>query len=321
MGSELAIVILNYRVADLTIECLRSLAGEVSSSRARVVVADNGSADGSVEKIASVIASAGWESWASVLPLDRNGGYAFGNNAAIRPFLESSQPPELIMLLNPDTVVRPAAIESLLEFMEQHPEVGIVGSQLEDHDGTQQPSGFRFPTIVSELDGGLRLGLFSRLIARLLVVSPPSPIAYRVEWVSGASMMIRRRVFEMIGLLDEGYFLYFEEVDFARRAANAGWQCWVEPKSQVVHFQAQATGVDGPKSNQKRRPAYWFESRRRYFIKHHGRAYAMAADALWAATYLSWRARRVVQRKPDPDPPNLLGDFVRNSVFVKGFGI
>jgi GT2 family glycosyltransferase len=134
-------------------------------------------------------------------------------------------------------------------------------------------------------------------------------------------MMVRRRVFDSIGLLDEGYFLYFEEVDFARRAAQAGWQCWVEPRSRVVHLQAAATEVDGPKSKQKRRPTYWFDSRRRYFVKHHGPGYAMAADALWATGCLTWRARCFLQRKPDPDPPNLLRDFILNSVFAKGFKI
>jgi GT2 family glycosyltransferase len=167
----------------------------------------------------------------------------------------------------------------------------------------------------------LRLGLFSKLIARRQVVLPPSAVARRVEWVTGASLMIRCRVFDSIGLLDEDYFLYFEEIDFARRAAEAGWQCWVEPRSRVMHLQAQATGVDGPKSKEKPRPTYWFESRRRYFIKHHGRTYAMAADAFWATGYLSWRARRVLQRKPDPDPPHLLRDFIRQSVFLKGFEI
>jgi GT2 family glycosyltransferase len=227
----------------------------------------------------------------------------------------------LFLLLNPDTTVQPGAIEALVSFMIQHPKVGIVGSQLEDADGARQASGFRFHTWLSELNDGLRLGLFSKLIAHRAVVLPPSAVARPVEWVSGASMMIRRRVFDSIGLLDEGYFLYFEEVDFARRAAEAGWQCWVEPRSRVMHLQAAATEVDGPKSREKRRPTYWFDSRRRYFIKHHGPAYAMAADALWASGFLTWRARRILQRKSDPDPPNLLRDFILNSVFAKGFKI
>jgi GT2 family glycosyltransferase len=321
MACGLGIVVLNYRTADLTVECLRSLGGQVQATGARILVPDNASADGSAEKISAAIASNGWQSWASVLPLDRNGGYAFGNNAGIRRFRDSSPPPELILLLNPDTIVLPGAVQSLVDFMEQHPEVGIVGSQLEDREGRPQASGFRFHTALSELDFALRLGLFSKLIARYMVVLPPSPTAQQVQWVSGASIMIRSRVFDSIGLFDEGYFLYFEEVDFARRAAAAGWQCWVEPRSRIVHFQGEATGVDSPKSKQKPRPTYWFDSRRRYFIKHYGPIYAMAADALWATGYLSWRARRVLQRKPDPDPPNLLRDFIRNSVFRKGFRI
>ncbi len=321
MAVAVGIVILNYRTADLTIECLRSLVNEIQKVPARVLVPDNASEDGSVEKVTAAIAAEGWTSWVSVLPLERNGGYAFGNNAGIRSFLKSPEPPELILLLNPDTTVHPGAIEALVEFMAQHPSVGIVGSQLEDGNGARQASGFRFHTLFSELDGGLRLGLFSKLIAHRAVVLPPSAVARPVEWVSGASMMVRRRVFDSIGLLDEGYFLYFEEVDFARRAAQAGWQCWVEPRSRVIHVQAAATEVDGPKSKEKRRPTYWFDSRRRYFVKHHGPAYAMAADALWATSYLTWRARRILQRKPDPDPPKLLRDFILNSVFARGFKI
>jgi len=321
MGTGVGIVVLNYRTADLTVECLRSLSGEVQQGRARVIVTDNASGDGSVERIEASIRAFGWGQWASVLGLDRNGGYAFGNNAGIRAFLDSRDSPGMLMLLNPDTQVRPGAIGALREFMEGHPRVGIVGSQLEDPAGTLQASGFRFHTVLSELDGGMRLGIVSRLIGDKGVVLPPSRVARRVDWVSGACMMIRRAVLDSIGLLDEGYFLYFEEVDFARRAAEAGWECWVEPRSRVMHLQAQATGVEGPKSREKRRPTYWFDSRRRYFVKHHGRAYAMTADAVWALGYLSWRARRVIQRKPDPDPPQLLRDFIRNSVFARGFKI
>jgi GT2 family glycosyltransferase len=321
MASRLTVVILNYRLPDLTIECLQSLESEATRFGAQVVIADSASADGSLEKIRSAIESRGWGNWGSVLPLERNGGYAYGNNAAIHRLLDCPEPSELIMLLNPDTLIRPQAIETLADFMARHPEIGIIGSQLEDGERRPQASGFRFPTILNEVDGGLRLNVFSKLVANRAVVFPPSPEPYRVDWVSGASMMIRRSVFESIGMFDEGYFLYFEEVDFALRAAEAGWQCWVEPRSRVMHYQGRATGVDGIESRGKRRPVYWFESRRRYFIKHHGRLYAMAADALWAFAYLSWRARRVIQGKPDVDPPKLLIDFVRNSVFLRGFGI
>ncbi len=130
--------------------------------------------------------------------------------------------------------------------------------------------------------------------------------------------MIRREVFEAVGLLDEAYFMYFEEVDFCLRAARAGWRCWYVPASRVVHLVGQSSGVTDPRLR-KRRPAYWFESRRRYFVKNHGAVVAMLADAAWAAGFAVWRVRRFLQRRQDNDPPKLLLDFIRHSVFVRGF--
>jgi GT2 family glycosyltransferase len=323
MAPKIAIAIVNYRTADLVINCLRSLEPDLRPALREwaVVIADNQSDDGSVEKLRSAIDSEGWNDWVSMVPLNHNGGYAFGNNAIIRPLLESSSPPDYVLLLNPDTIVRPGSIQELLDFMQLHPKVGMVGSRLEDPDGTPQRSAFRFHTILSELDDGLRLGLFSKLVSNWSVAPPVADSAKPTDWVAGASMMIRRQVFDSIGLLDEGYFLYFEEVDFCLRALRAGWQCWYEPKSRVVHLVGQATGVSDPKRASRRRPRYWFESRRRYFLKNHGRLYAAAVDVLWTIGHLVWRLRRILQRKTDAVPEKFLADFIRNSVFVRGFQI
>ncbi len=105
---RLLIVIVNYRTADLTVDCLRSLEAEVGPACAKVVVTDNLSGDDSVSKLQSAIESHRWQSWASLLPLPRNGGFAYGNNAGIRPALQSADPPDYVLLLNPDTIVRPA---------------------------------------------------------------------------------------------------------------------------------------------------------------------------------------------------------------------
>ncbi len=123
--------------------------------------------------------------------------------------------------------------------------------------------------------------------------------------------MVRRAVFDSVGLLDEEYFLYYEEVDFCLRARAAGWCCWYVPDSRVVHLVGQSSGVTGDRREQRRVPRYWFESRSRYFRKHHGRMYALAADLAWLTAFSLWRMRRSIQRQPDPDPPGLLGDFVR----------
>lgn len=131
-------------------------------------------------------------------------------------------------------------------------------------------------------------------------------------------MIVRREVFESVGLLDEKYFMYFEEVDFCLAANRSGWPCWYVPASRVVHLVGQSSGVTDTKRPPKRLPKYWFDSRRRYFLKNHGWLYAAIADAAWVVGFSLWRLRRVLQHKPDNDPPKLLSDFVLNSVLLKG---
>ena len=314
---RLLVVIVNYRTADLTIDCLRSLRGEIESLQdARVVVTDNASGDDSPVRIASAIAMNDWSRWVSFIPLDRNGGFAFGNNAAIRPAIVSAQPPDYVLLLNPDTVVRPGALRALTDFMDTKPEVGIAGSRLEDPDGTPQRSAFRFPTALSELEEGARLGVISRVF-RNRIVAPPVPDAKcAVDWVAGASMIVRRSVFKAIGLLDERYFMYYEEVDFCRRANLAGWPCWYVPESRVVHLVGQSSGITDATQSRKRRPAYWFQSRRRYFLTHHGRPRTLLADILWAVGFAQWRLRRRITRAPEADADWLLADFVRHNLWA-----
>ena len=312
------IVIVNYRTPQLTLNCLAALAQEFSTVSLKVVVVDNHSGDDSRESISQVIHDAGWESWASFLPLETNGGFSSGNNAAIRQALQSPHPPNYVLLLNPDTVIYPGAITPLIQFLEAHPQVGLVGSRLEDPDGTPQNSAFRFPSFWNEVDQGFRIGLLSHLLRRQQIALALSDCPCPADWLAGASLMIRREVFDTAGLLDESYFLYFEEVDFCRRAKQAGWECWYIPASRVVHLVGQSSGVTDTKRPPQRRPTYWFDSRRRYFLKHHGWIYAALTDLLWMIGFAIWRARRVVQRKPDPDPPHFLWDFWQNSVWVKG---
>ena len=306
------IVIVNYRTAPLVVDCLRSLAAEVAAEPdCRVVVVDNASGDGSVQILQDAINGEGWASWAEILPLDRNLGFSGGNNAALRPLFASLRAPDYVFLLNPDTWVRPGAVRALVEFMERRPDVGIAGSRLEHPNGEVQNSAFRFHTATSEFERGLRLGLVTRLLRRWVVAPPARAEAHPADWLSGASLMIRREVFDSVGLLDEDYFLYYEEVDFCLRARAAGWRCWYVPESRVVHLVGQSSGVTGERRAERRVPRYWFESRSRYFRKNHGRLYATAADLAWSTAFSLWRLRRRIQRRPDPDPPGLLGDFVR----------
>ena len=314
LSATVLVVIVNYRTAGLTIDCLRSLENEVRATAAgsvRVVVTDNGSGDDSVPCLRAAAAERGWDTWVTIEPLEQNKGFACGNNAAIRPALNSSRPPEYIWLLNPDTVVRPGALQTLIAFLNKHPEVGIAGSRLVDAEGTPEWSAFRFHSVWSELENGAQLGLLSKLLSRW-VLSPPAPLeASPCDWASGACLLIRRQVFENVGLLDENYFMYFEEVDFCRRARHAGWTCWYVPEAEVMHLAGQSSGVTGRQAGRRRRPGYWFEARRYYFLKHLGPVQTVVADLAWSIGFLSFRIRQRLQRKNDTMPAFLLRDFVR----------
>jgi N-acetylglucosaminyl-diphospho-decaprenol L-rhamnosyltransferase len=313
-SADLLIIIVNYRTAELTIDGLRALAPEVAAvPEARAAVVDNASGDGSAERLAAAVRDQGWEDWATIQPLSRNEGFAAGNNQAIRAALAGPTPPRYVLLLNPDTLVRPGALRTLIAFMEARPDIGIAGARLEEPDGTPQHSAFRFHSVLSELEKGLRLGVASRLLRRWRTSLPIPCEACRVDWVSGACMIVRREVFETVGLLDEGYFLYYEENDFCRRAANAGWPCWYVPEARVVHLVGQSSGINRPRTPPERRPAYWFHSRRRYMRTHLGPFGAVLADLLWASGYALFRLRRAIQRRPTGDPPWLFWDFLRYS--------
>lgn len=316
---SVCVVIVNYRTGGLVADCLDSLAPERAALPGmQVFVTDNDSGDGSIDTIAGHIDAKGYGQWARTLPLDENGGFAYGNNAAIREALASDAPPDLVLLLNPDTVVRPGAVERLTIFMQEHPAVGIAGSRLEHPDGQAQVSAFRFPGFAGELEEAARFGPLTRLLKRWVVAPSPPQAAQPCDWVSGACMMVRRAVFEEVGLLDDGYFMYYEELDFIHRAACAGWPCWYVPDSRVVHLVGQASGVTDLKKPQKRRPAYWFDSRRRYFRRFHSRWGKLAIDLGWVAGRLFFKAMNFVRRKPTNDPPYLVRDYLRHNLLPGG---
>jgi GT2 family glycosyltransferase len=300
----------HYRTPGLAIDGLRALAPEIASiPGARAIVVENGSGDGSDRVIGEAIRREGWQ-WASLVVSPTNLGFASGNNIALRQVLAAPDRPEYVHLLNPDTILKPGALRELIAFLDAHPSVGIAGSRLEDLDGTPQASAFRFPSLVSELDSGLRLGIVTRLLSRWIVAPPPRDEEAATDWVCGASMLVRTRIFEEAGLFDERYFLYCEETDFCLQARRAGWTCWYVPSSRVVHLGAQSTGLNETAS---RMPAYWFESRRHYFRKNHGRTYLWLANLLWIGGYSSWKMRRKLQGKPAADKPRMFSDFVRLS--------
>lgn len=303
-------VLVNWRTAPLALRALEALAIErVALPSLTAVVVDNASGDGSAERLRAGIAERGYD-WVRVVESPSNVGFGAGNNLAVREALEGDDPPEAFLLVNPDVEVYPGAVTTLLRFLRERPSVGLVGPATEVPRGTLRGSAFRFPGILNSFDQGLHFGPVTRLLARWTLVPPPSPDAHRAHWVSGGCVLVRREVFEEVGLFDEAYFLYFEEVDLMRRAGTAGWSTWYVPSARVAHDAGAATGASGDRGLERPVPRYWFESRRRYFVKNRGRLVAALASWAWVIGNALWNARRFVTRAPRKDPPHFFRDFV-----------
>jgi N-acetylglucosaminyl-diphospho-decaprenol L-rhamnosyltransferase len=316
---SVTIVIVNYKVADCVLDCLRSLQAEVlACGLSQVIVVDNDSQDGSVDKISDAIRENQWQSWAMVVASEGNGGYAYGNNYAIRLTEQMNRVTEFYWLLNPDSTAKSNSLRNLVDFMLAHPRAGIAGSSIEMKDGTPWPICFRFPSILSEFERGIRLGIVTKLLSRWKVVKEMSGRQEKVDWLPGASTLIRKKTLDDVGLLDEKYFLYYEETDFCLNARRLGWECWYVPESRVMHIGGESTGVSGSdrvkEGKHDRVPQYIFDSRYRYFSKNHGYLYGCLTDAAWMAGYSIWKLRSLLERKPSSEPNRLWLDSLQNSI-------
>lgn len=272
---ELAIIVVNYRCAELVGSLLRSIAREGIGFVGHVVVVDNASGDGSVDVLKTAVAELKISQRVQVLEAASNGGFGAGNNIGARAALRSAVKPDILWFLNPDTLVDGLDITPTVEWFNRDSSVGIVGTGLDDGNGGQDLAGHRSLTPIGEFvrtAGSLRL--LRRYAASDRALDRPGP----VDWVSGASLMMRASTFEHLGGFDEDFFLYFEEVDLCQRARDDGWRVIYEPRTRVVHLQGQSTGLQAARA----RPRYWYESRSRYFVKHYGVGGLALADTAWA---------------------------------------
>ena len=272
---RIAAIVLNYKTPDLLEDCVPTIAADLDPEQDRVVVVDNASGDDSVARMRALISKSGW-SHVSVLESPTNGGFAAGNNAGI-----ASVDARAYFLLNSDTLVLPGASERLWQTMQKDDGIGITSPRLEFPDGSPQISCFRLHTPWSEVIQGSQIGLVRRLLSHWDIPIPVSDHVSEPSWTSFAAVMIKRELIDAVGPLDEGYFMYYEDVDFCRRAGEAGWRIVNDPAAHVVHLRGGTSPVKRLKNARKRRPRYYYASRARYFERAYGPMGPLVANACW----------------------------------------
>ncbi len=306
--ARVLVVSLNYRTPEMTLRSLRAALGALDGVEADVVCVDNDSGDGSFEAIRDAVEAEGLA--VRVIQSGHNGGVGAGNNVGIAARMADGSAPDYVYLLNSDAFPAPGAIAALVRHMEAHPDTGIAGSRIVGEDGEPHWTAFRFPSVASELEGAARLGPISRMLDAHRVPLGVPEATRPVDWLAGASMMIRQSLLDRIGGFDETFFLYFEETDLCLRAARAGHGTHYVCESEVMHIGSVSTGM----RRWQRVPGFWLDSRWHYFSKNHGRAYAMAATAAHVAGGLLWRLRVLLQKKPPADPAHFLRDLVKHDL-------
>lgn len=309
--ARLLTVILNWRSAEMTLQSAEAALVAMEGIEGALIIVDNDSGDGSFETMSRVVAERGWDrgpQQVRVVQSGRNGGFGAGNNFGIRTGLPGGDRPDYVYLLNSDAFPEPDAIRALLTHLETHPRTGFAGSFLHGTDGEPHRTAFRFPSIPGEFEAHLRFGPVSRLLRRWIVAQPIPDRSGPVDWLAGASLMMRQDALDAIGLFDETFFLYFEETDLCRRAKLAGWPMDFVRESRVTHIGGGSTGM----KTWQRIPQFWLDSRWHYFRKQHGAGYAAMATAAALAGGALWRFRLLFQRKDLGDPPGFLRDMARH---------
>lgn len=270
-AADLTVVIVNWNTRDLLADCLHAIARTMQASGVltiEVIVVDNASTDGSVALVQSQFP------WAKLIVNAKNIGFAAANNQAI--CMASSR---YILLLNSDAVVHPSALVTLVGFMEGAPHAGACGARLLNGDGTLQPACHPMLTPGREF---WRLIFLDRLWPRATyrIGQWDTVTPRRVEVIKGACLLLRRAALDRVGLLDDDYFMYTEEVDLCYRLAQAGWELWYVPAAVVTHY-----GEGSSKQAAEAMYVQLYRSKVHFYRKFGGARRARLAKALLALAY------------------------------------
>jgi len=278
---KLAIIIVNWNTRDLLAHCLAALARQAPSTssgqaaetpagwRVETFVVDNASTDGSAQMVRARFP------WVTLIENQANVGFARANNQAMEQCTGA-----YVLLLNSDTVVHPGALPALVAFLEGHPAAGAVGPRLLNGDGTLQAACHPMLTPAREF---WRLTFLNALWPRATYPmrrwSTQRP--RRVEVIKGACLLLRRAALDQVGRLDEGYFMYTEEVDLCYRLAQAGWELWYLPAAVVTHF-----GEASSKQAAERMYVQLYRSKVQFYRKFGGERRARRFKRLTRLAYL-----------------------------------
>ncbi len=316
---ESAIITVTYNCEDFIEDFLISVTDQLTpSAQAHLIIIDNLSSDNTVNVVKKYIDDNHLSDKITLLPQSKNLGFGAGCNAGVAA--AKSLNPKYYWFLNPDTLVFPETRPELVKFLQQNLRAGFVCSQLEDKSGNPRSSGFRFPSAISELCASLRLGIVDRIFANRKIAIPVNAQSHQADWLTGASFLVTAQAFEDLNGFDEAFFLYFEEVDLCFRAHKKNIERWVNPASKIYHIAGASTGISSGKKAIKRRPQYWFDSRRHYYIKNHGHLYFALTDFITVTNLSLFKMRNFFQKKETNDPPYLLQDYARNSLFLSPKG-
>lgn len=262
-NTDLSIIIVNWKVANLVSELLHSIAKETKGITYEIFVVDNDSGDG-IEDVVKGCCDAYPDADVKFIQNEENLGFAKANNIAI-----SQASGRYVVLLNPDTRLRDNALRRMVEWMDTKGDIGVAGPKLLNADGSVQPSVRRFPTMIDQAMILLKLHhLWRRMkpLRKYFADDFDYDKETDVDQVMGAAFFVRKEVFEKIGLLDEQFFIWFEEVDFCKRAKEAGYRVVYTPVAEVVHH----GGTSFAKAMTVDKQRYFNDSMEKYFRKHRG---------------------------------------------------
>jgi N-acetylglucosaminyl-diphospho-decaprenol L-rhamnosyltransferase len=271
---ELSVSVISYRTPALLKACLDALGAQRALLDMEVTVVDNAPGDGSAEMVASQFP------WVRVLRNSRNVGFGAAHNQALRDATS-----RFWLVLNSDAVPAPGALRVLVDFLDQHPRVAVAGPKLRYPDGAVQASRRRFPTVATlfaESTQLQRLWPRNPVLQRYYVADRPDDLPQDVDWLVGACLCVRAAAAAEVGLFDEGFFMYSEELDWCRRFRTAGWRVAYVPSAEVVHLEGASSRQD-----LAARDRLFQASKLRYARKWHGRWIARALRTYLVIEYVA----------------------------------